>query len=177
LKHLAQNTTVEVQFKRENVDLRSIDAFAHPILYMTGHKDFKLADEEVRNLQRYLAAGGVLVANACCGRKGFDDAFRREIRRVLPEHPLERLPLEHPVYRAVYPIHEVTYTPLVEHEHPGLREPTLEGISLENQLRVVYSPYGFVNGWSGAPNPYDRGYAGDDALRLGINILVYAMMH
>jgi len=177
LKHLAQNTTVEVQFKRENVDLRSIDAFAHPILYMTGHKDFKLADEEVRNLQRYLSAGGVLVANACCGRKGFDDAFRREIRRVLPDHPLERLPLDHPVYRAVYPIQEVTYTPLVLHEHPGLREPTLEGISLENQLRVVYSPYGFVNGWSGAPNPYDRGYAGDDALRLGINILVYAMTH
>ena len=177
LKHLAQNTTVEVQFKRENVDLRSIDAFAHPILYMTGHEDFKLADEEVRNLQRYLAAGGVLVANACCGRKGFDDAFRREIRRVLPDHPLERLPLDHPVYRAVYPIQEVTYTPLVLHEHPGLREPTLEGISLENQLRVVYSPYGFVNGWSGAPNPYARGYAGDDALRLGINILVYAMTH
>jgi hypothetical protein len=177
LKHLAQNTTVEVQFKRENVDLRSIDAFAHPILYMTGHEDFKLADEEVQNLRRYLAAGGVLVANACCGRKGFDDAFRREIRRVLPDHALERLPLEHPVYRAVYPIHEVTYTPLVLHEHPGLREPTLEGISLENQLRVIYSPYGFVNGWSGAPNPYDRGYAGDDALRLGINILVYAMTH
>jgi len=177
LKHLAQNTTVQVQFKRENVDLRSIDAFAHPILYMTGHKDFQLADEEVRNLQRYLAAGGVLVANACCGRQGFDDAFRREIRRVLPDHPLERIPLEHPVYRAVYPIREVTYMPLVLHEHPGLREPTLEGISLENQLRVIYSPYGLVNGWSGAPNPYARGYAGDDALRLGINILVYAMTH
>jgi hypothetical protein len=177
LKHLAQNTTVAVQFKRENVDLRSIDAFAHPILYMTGHKDFKLADEEVRNLQRYLSAGGVLVANACCGRKGFDDAFRREIRRVLPDHPLEHIPLEHPIYSAVYPIHAVTYTPLVLHEHPGLREPTLEGISLENQLRVIYSPYGFVNAWSGAPNPYDRGYAGDDALRLGINILVYAMTH
>jgi len=177
LKHLAQNTTVEVQFKRENVDLRSIDAFAHPILYMTGHKDFKLADEEVRNLQRYLAAGGVLVANACCGRKGFDDAFRREIRRVLPDHLLERIPLEHPIYSAVYPIQEVTYTPLVLHEHPGLREPTLEGISLENQLRVVYSPYGFVNGWSGAPNPYAREYRTDDALRLGINILVYAMTH
>jgi len=177
LKHLAQNTTVEVQFKRENVDLRSIDAFAHPILYMTGHKDFKLADEEVQNLQRYLAAGGVLVANACCGRKGFDDAFRREIRRVLPDHDLERIPLDHPVYRAVYPIQEVIYTPLVLHEHPGLREPTLEGISLENQLRVVYSPYGFVNGWSGAPNPYAREYRTDDALRLGINILVYAMTH
>ncbi|KPK49251.1 MAG: hypothetical protein AMK72_05005 [Planctomycetes bacterium SM23_25] len=177
LKHLAENTTVEVQFKKEDVDLRSIDAFAHPILYMTGHKDFTLSDDEVNNLRRYLAAGGVLVANACCGRKAFDTAFRREIARVLPDHKLDRVALEHPVYRSVFPIDKVSYTPLVIHEHPGMFRPTLEGISIENQLRVVYSPYGFVNGWSGAPNPYDRGYEDKDALRLGINILVYAMTH
>jgi hypothetical protein len=34
-----------------------------------------------------------------------------------------------------------------------------------------------VNGWSGAPNPYARGYSSDDSLRLGINILVYSMTH
>ena len=177
LKYLAENTTVAVQFKRENVDLRSIDAFAHPILYMTGHDDFKLAEEEVTNLRRYLAAGGVLVANSCCGRKSFDDAFRREIARVLPDQKLERVPLEHPLYRSVFPIQRVEYTALVLHERPGLDRPTLEGISIENQLRVIYSPLGLVNGWSGAPNPYAREYVGNDALRLGINILVYAMTH
>ena len=177
LKHLARSTTVAVQFKREVVDLRSIDAFAHPILYMTGHKEFTLTDDEVNNLRRYLAAGGVLVANACCGRRAFDDAFRREIKRVLPDHSLTRIGLDHPVYRSIYPIQQVDYTPLVRHEQPGLEAPTLEGISLENQLRVIYSPMGLVNGWSGAPNPYARGYESHDALRMGINILVYAMTH
>ena len=177
LKYVAQSTTVEVQFAKADVDLRRVDAFRHPILYMTGHRDFVLADEEVSNLRRYLAAGGVLVANACCGRQGFDTAFRREIARVLPDHPLERIPLDHAIYRTVYPIQQVEYTPLVAQEHPGLDRPTLEGVTLENQLRVVYSPLGFVNGWSGAPNPYARGYRAEDALRLGINILVYAMTH
>jgi len=177
LKHLASSTTVEVQFKKENVDLRNIDAFAHPILYMTGHKDFVLGDDEVNNLRRYLAAGGVLVANACCGRKTFDTAFRREVARVLPDQKLARIPLDHPVYRSVFPIRKVAYTPLVLHEHPGMSRPALQGVSLESQLRVIYSPYGFVNGWSGAPNPYARGYQDKDALRLGINILVYAMTH
>jgi hypothetical protein len=177
LKHLAENSTVEVQFKKENVDLRSVDSFAHPILYMTGHDDFKLSDEEVTNLRRYLGAGGVLFANACCGRKSFDDAFRREIARVLPDRKLERLSADHPVYKSVFQIQKVEYTPLVLHDHPGLDRPTLEGISIENQLRVIYSPYGLVNGWSGAPNPYAREYASDDATRLGINILVYAMTH
>jgi len=131
----------------------------------------------VNNLRRYLAAGGVLVANACCGRRAFDDAFRREIKRVLPDHSLTRIGLDHPVYRSIYPIQQVDYTPLVRHEQPGLEAPTLEGISLENQLRVIYSPMGLVNGWSGAPNPYARGYESHDALRMGINILVYAMTH
>lgn len=177
LKHLAENSTVNVQFKKENVDLRSIDAFAHPILYMTGHEDFKLTDEEVRNLQRYLSAGGVLVANACCGRKGFNDAFRREVARVLPDQKLTPVPFEHPIYKSVFPIQKVEYTPLVLHDHPGLDRPALEGVSIENQLRIIYSPYGFVNGWSGAPNPYAREYQDSDALKLGINILVYAMTH
>jgi hypothetical protein len=177
LKHLAENTTVAVQFTRENVDLRRIDAFAHPILYMTGHNDFTLTDEEVANLRRYLAAGGVLVGNACCGRESFDRAFRREIKRVLPDHELARLDTAHPVFGSVYPIDDVEYTPLALHERPGIEKPILEGISLENQLRVIYSPYDLVNGWSGAPNPYARGYRDEDALRLGINILVYAMTH
>ncbi len=177
LKSLAENTTVAVKFKKENVDLRSVDAFAHPILYMTGHEDFVLKEEEVRNLRRYLHAGGVLFGNACCGRKSFDEAFRREIARVFPDRKLSRVPLEHPLYRSVFPVREVAYTPLVEHEHPGLRSPTLEGISLENQLRVIYSPFGLVNGWSGAPNPYARGYESTDALKVGINVLVYAMTH
>jgi hypothetical protein len=177
MKYLAENTTVSVQFKKEDVDLRSIDAFAHPILYITGHEDFKLSDDEVNNLRRYLAAGGVLVGNSCCGRKSFDEAFRREIARVMPDRKLERVPLDHPVYKSVFPIQKVEYTPLAQHEHPGLDRPTLEGIAIDNQLRVIYSPFGFVNGWSGAPNPYAREYAGNDALRIGINILVYAMTH
>jgi hypothetical protein len=177
LKRLGENSTVNVQFKKENVDLKSIDAFAHPILYMTGHKDFKLTEEEVGNLRRYLQAGGVLVANACCGRESFDKAFRREIARVIPDKKLERVPLDHPVYKSVFTIGEVEYTPLAQHDHPGLRTASLEGISLDNQLRVIYSPFGFVNGWSGAPNPYAAEYKSDDALRLGINILVYSMTH
>ncbi len=177
LKHLAENSTVEVKFTKESVDLKTIDAFAHPILYLTGHEDFTWTTEEVENLRRYLAAGGVLFANACCGRTSFDEAFRREIRRVLPDHKLGRLPADHPVYRSVYPITRIEYTPLVLHEQPGMVQPALEGIILENQLRVVYSSYGMTNGWSGAPNPYARGLEREDALRVGINILVYAMTH
>ena len=175
LKYVAGNTTLEVQFKKEDVDLRKAEAFQHSIIYLTGHDDFRLSDQEVVNLRRYLVAGGFLMASSCCGRQDFDKAFRREIRRVMPEYRLAPLPESHPLFSMVYPIRSVKCTPLLAQERPDLKSPELEGISIEGRLRVLYSKYDLNNGWAESPNPYVRGYAAADALRLGINAIVYAM--
>lgn len=175
LKHVARNTTLEVQFKKAEVDLRKAEAFRHSIIYITGHDDFTLAEAEVTNLRRYLVAGGVLMGSSCCGRAGFDKAFRREIKRVLPEYDLEELPASHPLLSMVYPVQKVTPTPLLARERPDLAAPLIEGVSIEGRLRVIYSKYDLNNGWAESPNPYVRGYASADALRLGINAIVYAM--
>jgi len=42
---------------------------------------------------------------------------------------------------------------------------------------VIYSRYALGNGWEGIDHPYSRGYESGDALRLGANILLYAMTH
>jgi len=58
-----------------------------PFIFFTGHKDFKLTDEEVRNLQSYVQVGGLIWGdNALAGRGSrFDVAFRREMKRVVPD--------------------------------------------------------------------------------------------
>jgi len=175
LKYVARNTTLEVQFKKADVDLRKAEAYEHSIIYLTGHDDFKLADAEVTNLRRYLMAGGTLLASACCGRSDFDRAFRREVKRVLPDYPLAELPASHPLLSMVYPLQKVTCTPLLAQEQPDLKAPVIEGVAVEGRLRVIYSKWDLNNGWSESPNPYVRGYASADALRLGINAIVYAM--
>ena len=85
LKYARDNSTLDVKFKRENVQLKDPKAATYPLLYMTGHHEFPGRDEEAAWLQRYLKAGGMLLADACCGRLAFDLAFRREIAKVLPE--------------------------------------------------------------------------------------------
>lgn len=178
LKYVAANTTIDVQFKRVPVDLRKTDAFGFPLLYMTGHRDFKLSDVEVQNLRRYLTNGGILLADACCGREAFDRAFRREIAKVFPERKLTPIPLEHPIFHSRYEIKSVTYTPYALHFKPNLTQPTFEGISLMgDDLAVIYSPYMLGSAWDGCERPYAKGYATRDALKLGMNILVYAMTH
>jgi hypothetical protein len=178
-KYAAANSTLGVKFRKQPVDLGKAEAFNHPILYMTGLHQFKLSDAEVRTLRGYLRGGGLLVADSCSGRKAFDAAFRREMKKVLPGSKLEQLPADSPVYSAAGAgaIKSVTYSPMVRKNKPGLKAPCLEGISVGGKLVVIYSRYGVADGWQGEHCPYALCYEQSDALKLGLNILVYAMSH
>ena len=116
LKFARDNSTLDVKFKRENVQPDDPKVATHPLLYITGHYEFAWTADEAAALRRYLKAGGLLLADACCGRLAFDAAFRREIAKVLPDNRLERLPAEHPIYHSLHDIKQVEYTPRVRED-------------------------------------------------------------
>jgi len=177
MKYIQKNTTLNVQFKREVVDLENVDVFKHPVLYLSGLRDFQLKDAEVGQLRKYLSSGGVLIADAAAGRAAFDKAFRREIARVLPGRELERLDLKSPVYQMPYRIRAVDYTDLVKAQDASLNAPMLMGVKVDGQVAVVYSPLSLANGWEQMGFAYNRGYSDADALRIGVNLLAYALTH
>ncbi len=177
LKAALQSSTIHVKFKRKSVRLTDREALGYPLLYMTGHHDFRFQDAEVARLRGYLKAGGLLFADACCGRLSFDAAFRRELRRVLPDLRLESLAADHPLYHTLDDVETVSYTPLVERDLGRLTAPTLEGITIDGKLAVIYSRFDLGDGWEMFPHPYSRAYSSKDALRIGVNVLVYALTH
>jgi hypothetical protein len=177
LKHAKDNSTLEVKFKREKLVLKDPKAATYPLLYMTGHREFAWGPEEVARLQRYLKAGGILLADACCGRLAFDMAFRREIAKVLPGAKLERIPADHALYRCHYEIRQVEYTPRVRQDFGALDAPELEGITVDGRLAVVYSRFDLGNGWEQFPHPYSYGLKDPSALQIGTNVIVYAITH
>ncbi|PTY04154.1 hypothetical protein DB346_05015 [Verrucomicrobia bacterium LW23] len=73
-----------------------------PFVFFHGHADFKLTEAEVENLRTYLLMGGAVWADACLAGRGsrFDVAFRREIKRVVPDADknLAPAPLSHEIY-------------------------------------------------------------------------------
>jgi hypothetical protein len=146
---------------------------------MTGLHDFQLNEVETRTLSGYLRGGGLLVADAGCGRKAFDAAFRREMKKVLPGAKFEPLPADSPVYSAAGggPMKKALYSPMLRKNRPELQAPSLEGITVGGKLTVIYSRYGLGDGWQGEHCPYALCYESRDALNLGLNILVYAMSH
>lgn len=177
LKFARDNSTLEVKFKRADVRLTDPEAETSPLLYMTGHREFHWSEEEVGRLQRYLHAGGILLADACCGRTSFDLAFRREIGGVFPGQKLQRLAPDHPLYHCHYDVGRVDYTPRVREDFGPLEAPELEGLTVDGRLAAVYSRFDLGNGWEQFPHAYSYGLKDESALQIGTNVIVYAITH
>ncbi|MEO7712056.1 MAG: DUF4159 domain-containing protein [Gemmatimonadaceae bacterium] len=140
-----------------------------PFLHLTGHGNIKLTDEEVVRLREYLLRGGFLHAD---DNYGLDESFRRELARVFPDRPLVDVPLSHPVYHAVYDMPQGL--PKI-HEHDG-KPARGYGVFVGDRLAVYYSfSSDLGNGWEDVETYKDSPALHESALRMGINLFVYAV--
>ena len=141
----------------------------YPFLYMTGHGNVSFTDEERLALRRHLLGGGFLHAD---DNYGMDESFRREIARVFPDRELVELPPEHPVFHAPYEFAEGL--PKI-HEHDGA-PPRAFGIFHEGRLVVIYTyETDLGDGWEDPEVHENPPEVREDALRMGVNIFVFAM--
>jgi hypothetical protein len=128
-----------------------------PIAYFDGHEAPEFSDVQEKMLKEYIEQGGFILAEACCGRKNFDEGFRKLMKRLFPDNPLRKLPATHAIWRshAVVP--------------PGSFN--LEGIDYGCKTVVVYSPEDLSCSWENNDEKSERGRL---AFRLGGNIIAYA---
>ena len=135
---------IDAQITPEVLDVGTDKLFTikPPFVYLTGHKDFHLLENEVRNLRDYLNVGGCIWGDsALVGRRSrFDIAFRREMKRVLPDRDFEIVPEKHEMFDTFF-------------ENIGLptgmnfsREP-IEMINIGGHLAVLYTPNGYGHLW------------------------------
>jgi len=172
-------SSLEASFDTEPLKLNTEKLTSFPFIYMTGHDKFTLSDAEVSALRNYLRMGGFLFADACCGRQAFDVSFRRLMKKVFPDQKLNPLELTHPLFSTKHVIRSVNYTQGAHVQrkltNPGI--PRLGGITIDGQLVVVYSPLDIGCGWELKPCPYCVGYESQDAIKLGVNIVMHAVTH
>ncbi len=156
----------------EEVTLRPADPALRdfPFLYMTGHGNVRFTPEERLALRRYLLEGGFLHAD---DNYGMDESFRQEMDRIFPDRELVELPTEHPVFRAPYEF--PAGLPKI-HEHDGA-PPQAFGIFHQGRLVVIYTyETDLGDGWEDPDVHENPPEVREDALRMGVNIFVYAMM-
>ncbi|MGH7507653.1 MAG: DUF4159 domain-containing protein [Longimicrobiales bacterium] len=169
LAEIRKRTGLSVSERPVNVKLTDPELWNHPYIYITGHGNIRLTNEEVQILRRYLTSGGFLHAD---DNYGLNDSFRRELKRVFPDKELVELPADHPVYHSFYEFPDGL--PKI-HEHDG-KPPQGFGIFHEGRLVVFYSYESDLgNGWED-PERYQTPPAiREQALRMGVNLFVYAL--
>ena len=172
-------TGAPVSFEVADVKLTDAAIFDMPILYFTGTTDFVLSEAERNNLRQFLLKGGVLFAEAAEGRVSFDEAFRREMAKTLPNSPLTLLPPNHPLFKRPLNLGEVKARPALAVRHGNQTElpPEMYGADVNGALGVIYSPNDLSAGWERAIDPYAIGYEPQDATALGVSALFYAVTH
>jgi hypothetical protein len=101
-----------------------------------------------------------------------DEAFRREIARVFPDHPLVEVPVDHPVYHLVYEFPDGL--PKI-HEHDAKPAQGF-GVFLDGRLVVYYSYQSDLgDGWEDPDVHRDPPELREAALRMGVNLFAYAV--
>jgi len=169
-------TDVPVKFALKETKLANNEIFDSPMLYITGHENFRLTKQDAVNLKKYLESGGFLFAEACCGRKNFDLAFREQIKVIMSKNPLEPIPPDNVIFRLPNVIKTCGVTPSLAAQVGGNAiPPKLEGVEYNGRYVVVYSPFGMAGGWEMSQSPYAFGYNDASSLQLGQNILMYAV--
>ncbi len=167
---VSETSTIEVREERR-IKLTDPELFDTPFLFMNGHDEFRLSEDELDALRIYFRHGGFLMASGCCSRPGFPQAWRREFGRIFPGTAPETLAYTHPIYRSM---HRIERIPCI-HER---RDIFLEGITYENRLVAVLCPDGLCCAFSmGGKCDPNRGMDEEDGKKLALNIAIYALTH
>lgn len=159
------------QEKEAVVTATDPDLWNYPLLFVTGHGNVKLNDEEVRSLRRYLDQGGLLWGD---DNFGMDKSFREAMQRVYPESPLVELPFNHEIFKRPYPF--PTGAPKI-HEHDG-GPARVFAIVRDGRMVVLYTfDTDIGNGIEDAGVHDDPQAKRDAAMRFALNIAAYVVGH
>jgi hypothetical protein len=189
----------DVQFLTVFTRLADVDAFEQglpirlddpelrrfPYLYAVEVGQMKLTDTEVEGLRDYLLAGGFLVVDDFWGTDEWR-SFETQMRRVLPERRLVDVPMDHALFHSYYDIDEIVQVPNSGQAASGGRTwesdgvvPAVRGIFAEDGRLMVVANWNTDLGdaWEYAESPYYPLQYSTYAIRMGVNMIVYALSH
>lgn len=199
MREINRRSNIKANETPKIVSVDSPEIFKCPFVYFTGTKNFSLTEAEVKNLRKYLLQGGLVWAdNGLPGRRSrFDVAFRREMKRVLPDRDFETIPLSNKIFSSFYNLRKVPSA-------MNYRNDPLEMVKIDRRVVIIYTLNDYTDFWEtrfdsdgNVDGSWDRSwkyrYWGpywlrrgdlyenlsqktvDNAYRLGLNIVAYLL--
>lgn len=158
----------------------------YALLFVHGRRAFTWSKEEREAIGRYVTNGGVILADAICASKPFAESFRREMQEILPGRSWQPIPADHPIWSERYSGFDLKTVTLQEaprrtNDGEPLRArqvrvpPNLEAMDMDGRLAVIFSPDDLSCALENATSMECRGYTREDAARIGVNAILYAL--
>lgn len=169
LRYVSAQTNINVDPVYEFVDLESDNLFQYPLVFMTGHGTVNFSSAEARRLRAYLENGGFLYID---DDYGMNESIRKELKKVFPDQELRELPFDHPIYHCHF---DFPSGPPKIHEHDNKPAQGF-GLFIGDRLCVFYTyESNPADGWADPEVHHDPPEKREAALRMGTNIVVYAL--
>ncbi len=178
--NLGTPTDAEVKLIR----LTDPGLFNHNLVFMHGRNAFSLSANERKALRTFVERGGTLVADAICSNDAFSDSFRREMAAVFPDLPLAAIPADHPMFSPQFGGADLRQLRRRDPQagdgdrlEAAIRQvpPDLEGVRIGERYGVLFSRYDISCALESHESLECKGYVREDASRLGLNLLLYAL--
>jgi len=171
LRFVRENTDMPVDTIERQVTIPDPELFRYPFLFATGHGVISFSPEEKERLRTYLLGGGFLFVN---DSYGMDKTFRRQMAELFPEREVVELPFDHPIYHSFY---DFSSGPPKIHEHDKL-PPRGYAIIVNGRVVLYFLVESDIgDGWEDSEVHGDPESKRQEALRMGLNVLAYALLH
>jgi hypothetical protein len=160
--------------------------FKFPYAYIVEPGQMYFTREEAARLREYLLRGGFLHLDDFWGLDQKRN-LETELAKVFPEYRIQQLPLTHEIFHTFFDIDQIIQIPNQRYGCQGGRtweqaddtEPRIYGIADEKGRLMVVVTYNsdYGDAWEFMDLAcYPEKYAGQ-AIRVGLNFMIYAMTH
>ncbi|HEY6876779.1 MAG TPA: DUF4159 domain-containing protein [Polyangiales bacterium] len=164
-----KRTSIETALTPSHTRFDDASIFRTPLLYWSSDRGFDpLSERELSGLRRFVEYGGFVIIDDAAPETGsFDASVRRELARAFPSERLERLPASHTILHSFY---------LITAETP------LEAVMRSGRAAIVYTRQDLGGLWISeerTESAFGRSDLGSEAreqaIRLGVNLVMYAL--
>ena len=180
-QHLREAVGLDTIIKTVNVPIDHKDLNKFKFLYMQGRNEFRFAGGQLEKLRFDLKHGGLLLADACCGKETFDKSFRQFVLDLFPGETAKLVPIgaDDPLFGETVNGKGLAVTEAniqcrtVRGAAAKAMPPALEGVKIGGRWVVIYSKYDIGCALEKHQAADCLGYSHDSALRLARAAVLY----
>ena len=160
----------------EIVQLGSDDIFRFPFLYVSEPGFMQLDSGELDNLREYLERGGFIMFDDFRGQDLY--VLESYLKRAFPDREMLRLDVSHPMFDVFYAVDSLEIeAPYMDQRFSG--NPEFWGMHDDSGRLMLVANHNNDIGefWEGLDLAHQPLQPSIDAVRLGINYMMYTMTH